>query len=123
MTGFSLSTEITPDFLIAQIRGQRTRQSVALATAEIFKLTIQAGKSRVLVDVRNFDGRLNTLDILAIVRDEFPKYRGKGIRRAGIVDRPYSSPKRWVLETFAQNRGFVLRVFDDEAEARIWLGS
>jgi hypothetical protein len=81
----------------------------------------QVQQAVILVDVREFKGRLGAFDSLYVVRDEFAKYRGKGIRKAALVDREAQGTRRWFFETVAQNRGFNLRMFNEVEEAQAWL--
>ena len=118
---YMLSTEAQNSHLFAHVSGIRTGESVAQVTVEVFDATIAHGLSRVLVDVRAFDGRLGVLDIYLLVTELFQSLRGKGIKKAAIIDRPQSGMREWFLETVAVNRGFNLRVFPEVEEAREWL--
>lgn len=118
---YTLATEAQNSHLFAHVSGIRTGESVAKVTVEVFDATIANGLSRVLVDVRAFEGRLGVLDIYLLVTELFQNLRGKGIKKAAIVDRPHSGMREWFLETVAINRGFNLRIFSEVEEARQWL--
>ena len=118
---YTLSTEAQISHLFAHVSGIRTGESVAKVTVEVFDATIAHGLSKVLVDVRAFDGRLSILDVYLVVTELFEKLRGKGITKAAIVDRPQAGIREWFLETVAVNRGFNLRIFPEVEEAREWL--
>lgn len=118
---YILATEAHVTHLFAYVSGIRTRESVTGATIEVFDSALAHRTSRVLVDVRAFEGRLNVLDIYVLVTELFQGLRGKGIKKAAIVDRPQSAAREWFLETVAVNRGFNLRIFAEVEEAREWL--
>jgi hypothetical protein len=90
-------------------------------TTEIFDIALDNRLSKVLVDVRELEGRLGILDSYLLVTEVFDKLRGKGMRKAAIVDEPVSSLREWFLETVARNRGFNFRVFADQEDALKWL--
>jgi predicted acetyltransferase len=87
---------------------------------EVFTAASCGQHTSVLVDVRDFKGRLGPFDILHIVRQVFQKYRRRGIQRAVIVDMEIPGMRKWFIETVAQNRGFNLRMFRDIDEALRW---
>ena len=118
---YTLATEAQNSHLFAQVSGIRTLEAVQEATVEVFDSALANGLSRVLVDVRAFEGRLGVLDIYLLVTQLFQSLRGKGIKKAAIVDRPHSAMREWFLETVAVNRGFNLRMFSEVEEARQWL--
>jgi hypothetical protein len=118
---YTLSIEAKNSHLFADVSGIRTRESVMAVTIEVFDAAIANGLSRVLVDVRAYEGRLGVLEVYLLVTELFQKLRGKGIKQAAIVDRPQSATREWFLETVAVNRGFNLRIFTEVEEARKWL--
>ena len=74
-----------------------------------------------MVDVKNLAGFLRVFDSYYIITQDFPTLRGKGIKRAAIVDREISGLREWFIETAAVNRGYNLRVFFDRKTALEWL--
>jgi hypothetical protein len=118
---YALSVEAKSDYLFAYVRGIRTRETVIGITTEVFEATVAHRLSKVLVDVRALEGRLSILDNYIVVTELFEDLRGKGIRKAAIVDRPQSAMREWFLETLAVNRVFNLKIFTDVEEARQWL--
>jgi len=120
---YEISIEIKADYLHATVKGVRTYSSVSALTRDVFNAAIKANISQVLIDVRELDGRLGLFDSLYIVRNEFPKYRWKGIGKAVIVDRATPGMRRWFFETAAYNRGYNLRMFQDIKDALEWLHS
>jgi hypothetical protein len=119
---YTFAIEARDVCLYVRSSGVRTRATVTAMTMEIFDAALAKGLSKVLVDVRKLEGRLGILDSYLAVTDVFQRLRGKGMRKAAIVDQQISSIRGWFIETLARNRGFNLRVFTDQEEAVEWLG-
>ena len=118
---YKLNIDSSTEYLHTRVSGFMTRSSVSALTEDVFIAANRAKQSKVLIDVREFKDRLGVYDSLIIVRDVFPKYRGKGIRRAAIVDREMPGMRRWIFETIAQNRGYNFRMFREVSKALEWL--
>ncbi len=111
-----------PGYLSVQISGKRSLQAVQVLTRELTQKAVALGYERILIDVRPFDGRLQTMESFKIVTEEFPLHRGQGVTRVAIVDRPLSEPEEWFFfETVARNRGFNLRIHTSPEPALAWL--
>jgi hypothetical protein len=109
-------------YLYAHVQGKRTQNSVIELIKDVSERAIELHQKRVLVDVRDFEGWLQIMESKYVVTSEFPKLRGKGLRKAAILDREPLEPNRWFFfETVAQNRGFDLRIFNDQKSALNWL--
>lgn len=119
--GYTLAIEVKGTHLFVRASGVRTRATVTAMTLEVFDAALANDLSKVLVDVRGLEGRLGILDNYLIVTEVFQKLRGKGVRKAAIVDAPRSSLREWFLETVARNRRFNIRVFASPDEALEWL--
>jgi hypothetical protein len=119
---YTLAIEAKGDYLYVRSRGVRTRATVTAMTMEIFDAALAKALSKVLIDVRELEGRLGVFDSYLIVTEVFQKLRGKGIQKAAIVDEQASPLHRWFLETVAVNRGFNLRILTDQQKALEWLG-
>jgi CHAD domain-containing protein len=118
---YTLAIEAKGDYLYVRSHGLRTRATVTAMTMEIFDAALAKALSKVLIDVRELEGRLGILDSYFVVTDVFQKLRGKGIDKAAIVDESVSPLRWWFLETVAVNRGFNLRIFADQQKALEWL--
>jgi hypothetical protein len=118
---YGLHLENRDEYLYARSMGTRTRATVSAMATEIFEACIQNGHTRVMIDVRQLEGRLGTMDSFSIVTEDFPKMRGKGLYQAAVVDRQLSTARGWFFETVARNRGFNLRIFADPHAAHEWL--
>ena len=120
---YKLAIEARGDHLYVRASGVRTRATVTAMTLEIFDTAVTRSLTKVLIDVRELEGRLGMLDSYLMVTEVFQKLRWKGVHKAAIVDEQASSFRGWFLETVARNRGFNIRVFADQEEAREWLES
>lgn len=109
------------DILMARASGQRTRQAVLAMAMEILKVCIERQCSKVLVDVRELEGFLDTLNSYQVATDDLSKMRGKGLNKAAIVDRKRGTETHRFFETVARNRGFNLRMFINLKDAIVWL--
>ncbi len=118
---YTLAIEAKGDHLFARASGVRTRATVTAMTREIFDAALANRLSKALIDVRELKGRLGILDSYLVVTEVFQKLRGKGMRKAAIVDEQAPSLHGWFLETVARNRGFNFRVFADQEDALEWL--
>ena len=118
---YKIQFKATRDYLIARVSGTRTRASVFSITMEVFEKAVADNLSHVLVDVRKLEGRLTTTDSYALVSNVFKEIRGKGIKKAAILDEEISSTRVAFSELVARNRGYRYRVFMDEGGALAWL--
>jgi hypothetical protein len=119
---YQLTLENKEEYLLSHVRGTRTRESVVNLAKGLFEACIEMKHSKLLVDVREFEGRLSPLDSYTIVTEEIPKLRGKGLNKAAIVDDNMPRAGRWFFETVARNRGYYgLRMFKDQGRAHEWL--
>jgi hypothetical protein len=76
----------------------------------------------VLVDVRDFAGRLRPMENFTMVNDEFGKFRGRGVRKVSILDSASGNNENMrFVENLARNRGFNLHMHTDMESAVGWL--
>lgn len=118
---YDLKIENNEGYLEARVSGTRTRETVSALTVEIARICIEVRCSKILVDARDFEGFLSAYDSYHIVTQDFPKLRGRGIKKVAFVDREIPGIRGWFFETVAVNRGFNLRVFSDQKAALEWL--
>ena len=118
---YTIVIEVKKKYVEARTSGVRTFDSVKAITLEIFDAALTAHRSKILIDVRELKGQLGVLESYRIVTEVFNNLRGKGISTAAIVDQQIPQPRSWFLQTVAQNRGFNLRIFPQQDEARQWL--
>jgi hypothetical protein len=119
---YQLSLENKEEYLHAHVRGTRTRESVITLARGLLEACIEMKHSKLIVDVKEFEGRLSPFDIYSFVTEEIPKLRGKGLNKAAIVDNTAPRVGRWFFETVARNRGYYnLQMFEDLGSAHEWL--
>ncbi len=116
-----LTLEIKEEYILAYGAGHRTRAAVSSLVTEIAHAAIEYKRGKILIDVRELEGRLGVVDSYSIVTEDFQRIRGKGIVKAAIVDRPLPKLREWFFETVARNRGFNLRIFENPLVALDWL--
>jgi hypothetical protein len=118
---FDLSLEPGTAFLTARASGRRTLDAVTAMALQVAEAAEAAQAARILIDVRELEGRLGVLENYLLVRQVFERLRGMGLRRAAVVDREPHPVRGWVLETMARNSGFNLRLFSSYEDASRWL--
>ena len=118
---YNLDIREEQDYLHVRATGTRTFEAVAEMATQILNACIEHGTDSVLVDVRELEGRLSTIGAYEMPTTVFPKLKGRGLKRAAIVDREQYEDGFPFLETVARNRGFNLHIFSDVDEAIAWL--
>jgi hypothetical protein len=83
-----LVLEPSAAYLHARAAGVRTRETVTAITMQVLDAAVGSGLSKALIDVTELEGRLGILDSFLLVTEVFQRLRGKGMRRAAIVDAP-----------------------------------
>jgi hypothetical protein len=121
-----MSYEVTinkeENFLHVQAAGERTLDNILAITHEIMAAYARHGIPKVLVDVREIEGALSTMEGFELPTEHFQKIRDQRIlQKAAIVDRKENEERFRFFQTVAENRGFNLRVFTDVDEATSWL--
>jgi hypothetical protein len=118
---YSLELNVEGNILCVRASGIRTLEVVSAIIVDIFTACTEQGCTQALVDVRDLEGRLTTSDAYELVKDDFNRFRKKGLTRAAIIDRHINLEGYPFLETVARNRGFNVRMFEDIDLARQWL--
>ncbi len=109
-------------YLHVCVTGQRTRQTVAAMAKEILTACVDHEADKVLVDVRELEGRLSVFDARSISVDDFPEIRRAGvIKKAVIVDAEKRKWRHSFFESVARRRGYNIRIFRDLDSAVMWL--
>lgn len=86
--------------------------------ARTLALARDCGQTRLLVDVRQMQGRPGHQQTHEFVARN---YTGPSGRRTAVLDLPHLLGRDRFYETMVQNRGYDTRLFKDEAEAIAWL--
>jgi hypothetical protein len=118
---YELTFQTKDDYLFVQASGVRTRETVADITMKTFEAATARNLSLVLVDVRALEGRLGVGENYILVSNLFQSIRGKGLKKAAILDVGVSLGRGRFLETVARNRGYNFRIFVDQDQAVEWL--
>lgn len=109
------------DFLHAHIKGKRTTENIKKVTKQLCKICIKYQCSKILLDVRDFTGRIDTLDIFTLASEDLPKIINRQIRKVAIIDLEEFKEKEDFFEAVAQNRGHVVQIFSKIDDAIKWL--
>ena len=111
-----------PGYLYVHVLGERSQDAVIALTRELVEKASELQHQRLLIDVRDFKGWLQTMESYNVVTHDFAKFKGKGLQKVAIVDREFPDTERWsFFETVARNRGFNLRIHTDSKTAIVWL--
>ncbi len=119
---YQIEYQEKPGYLSVTVHGDRSLEAVLKLVQEVFEKALELHYQRLLVDVRDFAGFLQTMETYQLVTDKFSKLRGKGLQRMALVDRDYPEGNQWsFFETLSRNRGFDLTVHTDLKTAIVWL--
>ena len=119
---YKLYLKEVEDYLKVKVVGERKKDDVIAAAIEIKEICQASKIFKVLVDVREFKGRLESFETYDVVSVEFPKIKKNDINLAvAIVDDVRFKLKYRFFETVARNRGFNIRLFGDVEKAIQWL--
>jgi len=120
-TAHQLTFKVEAEYILARMTGPRTRAVVSSLVTEIAQAAIENKRGKILIDVRGLEGWLGIVDSYMIVTRDFHQFRGKGIVKAAIVDRPHPKLGEWFFENVAHNWAFNLRMFESPDVALDWL--
>jgi len=118
----SLTIKKKGDILCFKATGSRSLETVVAMSNDILTACVEHNTKKILVDVRQLEGRLSSIDSYEIYNRHAPKIRDLNvITHNAIVDLEEFGSSYNFLETVAVNRGFNSRVFSDLDEAVKWL--
>jgi len=122
---YNLSVKKERDVLQVCVTGERTRAAVVAVSKEILAACLQEGTAKLLIDVRQFRGRLALIDDYEVPAKEFPALppHGGSLKASAVVDLPENADRFVFFEDVARARGFNFRVFPDIDRALQWLDS
>ena len=111
-----------PNYLLTNIKGNRTTKTIKEVTKEILEACIKYQYSKILIDIREFSNRIgNTMNIFDLAANDLPEIIEKKIQQAAIVDLEGFEEDEKFFETVAQNRGHNVKIFTDLNKAQEWL--
>src|SRR4030095_7486638 len=109
------------DFLKTKASGELNLKEAKKLLAEIAELNETSDFHEILVDVRQTTAGLTLSDTYEIV-SELGKYRNAFRKKVAILLGPNNDmDKARFLEMCAQNRGYLVNVFDDFEKAVRWM--
>jgi hypothetical protein len=119
---YELEIDRDAGFVTARLAGVRRPDSLIEAAAEITADCRDRGIFRVLIDVREMTGQLDTLETFDVAGRGIPnRTEARRLIRSAILDRTENIQRIRFFETVAVNRGLTVKVFDDETDAVRWL--
>lgn len=119
---YQVSYQQENGYLSVVVHGERTFEMAIPLVLEIYQRALAENIYRLLVDIRDLQGRLEIMEGYDIVTSEFPKLRGSGFSKIAILDRESNEENGLTFfETLAKNRGFPVSVFTDRENAVAWL--
>ena len=120
---YNLSVNKEGNVLRVRVTGQRTREAVVRVSKEIMEACLREGTAKLLIDVRQFRGRLALIDDYEVPAKEFfalPPHGGR-LEASAVVDMPENADRFVFFEDVAQSKGFKFRIFPDINQAMKWL--
>ena len=109
------------DFLFVKVKGNRSIETIMDSTKQIVEKCNKKKCSKVLVDVRNFNNRINFSDIFNLVSKDLPDIINHKIKKVAIVDVDGHNFNKEFFENVAVNRGHNVKIFTDINNAMDWL--
>jgi len=111
-----------PDYLYVQASGIRSIENIISLAQDYINASEEKGYKRVLVDVRDMTGELQTVDSYDLGKEAPDKLGGvHPWLKGAIVDLEKNRERYHFLETVLVNRGFHIRFFSNLDEAKRWL--
>ena len=123
----SIIDESQPQYLLLTMEGVWENARVPETSDRILDFCVQHKSTRVLIDMRKFDGNPSTLDRFQMATYFSMKYLKlilagdlKPCRFAVIGNHPLVDPQRFE-ETVSVNKGLPVKTFTDLDQALAWL--
>ena len=116
---YNLEIENNGHYLFISIAGTRDRETIV----DLIKGVIEASKKhsvdKVLVDVRDLEGRLSIIDSYSIATKVLPKWNRLGVvKKIILVDSKANIERIQFFGRIAQSLGMNIQVFFDIDEAK-----
>lgn len=121
MKEYSLSAELRTGYLDIKVQGLRSFESAAAMAEEVFALIRKHQVSRLLLDIRDFYGKLGVPGSFRLCSGKVSKFKQLKIDRAAVIDSAPEEKSGWFIETAVRNWGYSLRIFSDVQEGKDWL--
>ncbi len=116
--GYKINYHINGIFLKAELIGNYPLEKFAEISNDMDRVIDENGISKILVDLRKFEGRFGVFDGLQKIENF--REESKFLLFA-ILDIPENKSNNDFFENASHNRGYKLLFFYDESEAIKWL--
>lgn len=117
-TAYKINYNIKGDSLYVVLSGNYPLEKFKEISTDMDRVIDENGISKILVDLRTFQGRFGVID--GLQRIENFREESKFLQFA-ILDIPENKTNNDFFENASFNRGYKLLFFYDEAEAMKWL--
>ncbi|HKC66713.1 MAG TPA: STAS/SEC14 domain-containing protein [Bacteroidia bacterium] len=107
------------DLLRVTYTGTIYRKEMEEIMDKVYKLIREHDAKRVLIDALDSDVKLELFESLAFAKEYPPEFKQA---KTAVVEKQEKREQYRVHETFADNRSFNMKFFNDIAEAEKWLG-
>ncbi|MCB2213301.1 hypothetical protein KQI52_14400 [bacterium] len=108
--------------LMVVVTGEvNTAEELEHNTTLVLQHMLKVGCTRVLADDRNLKIDVNTLDIFKAASKDAESIREMPAEKFGVILPPELAEDAKFYENVAHNRGFRIRFFFDQEEARCWI--
>lgn len=121
-TDYSLEKKYEKDFLHVHVTGERVREVLIDIAKDIVAALKKRQYTKVLIDVTQLRGHLNTIDTYDLGTRDFPTLKQNKPMKIAICDNHISENLRF-FETVSRNIGLNIRVFTIDDDAIQWLRS
>ena len=119
---YAMTARKDGDVLRVHVTGERTRQALEAVSKDIMEACAQAGTHKLLIDVREFRGRLSLSDNFEVPSKEFRKLPHLNLLAASaVVDDPVNEQRFAFFEDVARAQGYNFRIFGNLTSAIQWL--
>jgi len=124
---FTFKLEKTPDYLLMIYQGTYKASLADQFTDQVLEVCLQHQPTKVLIDLRQVNGGMKTMDRFVVATFAATKYIGARITgkipgcRYAIVGSPPLVDSNKFEETVAVNRGVAVKVTTEMKEAIDWL--
>ena len=119
---YELSFKKEPDYLYVQVTGIRTVENFIAMGMDFLTVADKHGYSKVLLDMREMTGELNTLDSYKLgTKDLSELWHTIGRPKVSVIDLEANRERFEFMENVAVNKGVNLSIFTDVDKAMEWL--
>lgn len=118
---YELQIKVEDRIMNVHVRGERDYETIKKVTSEILMKCKENKCFRVLIDVRDFKNRIDTMEIFFLASADLPEIIKRKLEKVAIIDLKGFEEKIKFFEDVARNRGHNVRIFTEYDEAINWL--